>query len=83
MNLERGFKRVAWVLSSTFGIIVFFIILLSEGLGVPDAVTLLIFIIFWGVGFLFIWFIYWALRWIILGFREDSNRPKDITPKVS
>ena len=67
MNLELGFKRVAWVISG-FGLIVSVIALVCVIFD-ADQKAAFGFGILGGVGwFCFVWMVFFTIRWLVRGF---------------
>jgi hypothetical protein len=82
MNLERGFKRLTCVLSC-LGPLIFIALGAIEVMGYYGDKRLEAFyddilpvVIFSVISFALVWSIYWALRWIIIGFKENSKNTK-------
>ena len=74
MNLEKGFKRLTIILSVLAGPLWILINCDSIGLWMLSYEFLIVVLSYEVRGFVAVWIIYWAARWVAKGFREEEPK---------
>ncbi len=91
VNIERGFRRLTWVISILLGlpIVIYGIIEIAvdlvDGIGGDGGiqtyfVVTLLFIVIAAAAFAVPWGVFFLIRWIVLGFRSAPT-PEDSVPR--